>query len=453
MEAGRQRRLLVSMAIAVALAAGCGAHAPADRSPTPTIVFVVLDTVRADHLSLCGYERPTSPELQALANRDNSVSTCRAYAPGDWTLPSHASFFTGRAVTDHGARIATEGPVLADIRVAPLAGSWTTLAEHLGERGYRTVAVSANPVLGEGSGLLQGFAESLVAEDFNTLPGRALVNEVETLLGQAAETSEPLFLFVNIADAHGPWHRVPETVDWLPERTHMSLSLSYDDSPYRRYVRGELDPETTVHAREHYRDVYDWGIYRADRTLGQLLRALTRGGWLDGHHRVVVTSDHGEFLAERGLVGHGGYLHEANNRVPVVFFDSERRPEPLVAPLSGLAPFYLARDGRFTDREPPVAVAFPNVRMRELVGSDVGRYDQTSVGLWREEQKWLWSNGELTRIDLVVDPEESSPHPLEPTEIPARLDREIAALAEMSSRSVEANEALLERLRALGYVD
>ena len=79
-------------------------------------------------------------------------------------------------------------------------------------------------------------------------------------------------------------------------------------------------------------DAYDWGVFRADRTLGMLLDALRRRGRLDGHHRIVVTSDHGEFLAERGLVGHGGFLFEANNRVPVVYYDSAERAGELEEP-------------------------------------------------------------------------------------------------------------------------
>jgi hypothetical protein len=71
--------------------------------PAPTVVFMVLDNVRADHLSLCGYPRPTSPFLESLASE--TTCTCTAQAPGSWTLPSHASYFTGQphaALHDNG---------------------------------------------------------------------------------------------------------------------------------------------------------------------------------------------------------------------------------------------------------------------------------------------------------------------------------------------------------------
>jgi len=452
MKAGLQRALLGATLVVAALVAACAAP-PVDPAPQPTIIFVVLDTVRSDHLSLCGYERPTSPKLEQLVTRAGAASTCRAYAPGDWTLPSHASFFTGRVVTEHGARIARHGPVLADVRVVPLADAHSTLAEQLGERGYQTVAVSANPVLAADSGLLQGFDEWYVAEAFGTLSGRPLVERVEGLLAEVDPRDGPLFLFVNIADAHGPWREIPESIGWLPPRRSLMLALSRQVSPYRRYVLGELDEDQTAAARDHYVDVYDFGVYRADRTLGLLLDSLESGGWLDGHHRLLVTSDHGEFLVERGLVGHGGHLFEANNRIPLIYLDSEQSSLALTEPLSGLAPFYLARDGRFSAGEPPTAVAFPNVRMLRLLGEDLKSYNQTAVGLWSENEKWLWIDGDLQRFDLLADPAETNPESVETSAMPERLDEEIADLATLSSRTPETHEALLEKLRALGYVD
>ena len=74
----------------------------------PNIVMIVLDTIRSDHLSICGYERPTTPVLEDLV-RQAQAATCDAYAPGTWTLPSHASFFTGLSVPDHGAHFGPDG--------------------------------------------------------------------------------------------------------------------------------------------------------------------------------------------------------------------------------------------------------------------------------------------------------------------------------------------------------
>ena len=75
---------------------------------TESIVLVILDTVRADHMSACGYARPTTPFMRELQSRA-TFATCQAYSPGSWTLPSHASFFTGLPVEQHGADASSHG--------------------------------------------------------------------------------------------------------------------------------------------------------------------------------------------------------------------------------------------------------------------------------------------------------------------------------------------------------
>lgn len=119
------------------------------------VLFVVLDTVRADHTSLCGHDRPTTPFLQALAGQQGWSHTCGLVTPGTWTLPSHASFFTGLLPTEH--RLITKGH--------PLPPGVPTLAERFAAEGYQTVLLSANPTLNKASGIGRGF------EVFESSPG------------------------------------------------------------------------------------------------------------------------------------------------------------------------------------------------------------------------------------------------------------------------------------------
>jgi hypothetical protein len=431
-----------------------GCSAPEQVEQQPTVIFVVLDTVRADHLSLCGYERPTSPQLEKLAQREGVFSTCRAYAPGDWTLPSHASFFTGLGVTRHGARISRDGPVLAHMNVTPLADSWSTLAEQLGERGYQSLAVSGNPVLTEDSGLMQGFDHTYAGTVFGQLRGRLLIDRtLELLDSEVDRDGGPLFLFVNIADAHGPWLPVPETLGWIPKQPSLLIDLTRKRSTYSRLLQGKLDEEQFAAARTRYLNAYDYGTFRADRTLGILLRNLEAEGWLDGRYRLVITSDHGEYLAERGLVGHGGSLLEINNRIPLFYFDSESEAISLPDPVSGLTAFYLARDGRMASPPSPLAVAFPNLQIERNLDEEVPGYDKTSVGLWEGDQKWVWADGTLERYDLDADPKELSPESIDPELAPPALQVALQELADLAAQPTEVNEELLEKLRALGYVD
>jgi len=433
-------------------ALGCSAPEPLQEQPT--VIFVVLDTVRADHLSLCGYERPTSPELERLAERPGAFSSCRAYAPGDWTLPSHASFFTGLDASRHGARIASDGPMLAHINVSPLADSYSTLAEQLSERGYQTVAVSSNPVLNYDSGLMQGFDHVEVPAAFGELRSQQLVETVHDLLTSHVDAEAgPLFLFVNIAEAHGPWYPVPERLGWIPPQENLLINMNKEGSTYRRLLLGELTEEEFTAARTHYRNAYDFGVYRADLALSMLLQLLETDGWLDGRYRIVITSDHGEYLTEHGLVGHGGSLLESNNRIPLLYLDSEGAGVDLPEPVSGLAAFYLARDGRLGSPPPPLAVAFPNLQILRVLDQKIEGYDHTSVGLWDGNEKWVWVDGTLERYDLQTDPGELEPEILDPAVAPVALQAALAELAQLDERPAEVNEGLLENLRALGYVD
>ena len=118
------RTLLAGAAL---LATGCNrAHQP----DTPNIVLIVMDTVRADHLSSYGYERPTTPAVDAFAA--DAVRFEHAYSVSSWTLPSHASLFTGLHPTTHGA----------NQRHWRLDERFQTLAEVLGAHGYSTAAFS-----------------------------------------------------------------------------------------------------------------------------------------------------------------------------------------------------------------------------------------------------------------------------------------------------------------------
>ena len=396
-------------------------------------MFVVLDNVRADRLSLCGHDRPTSRRLKKLV-RKGASHTCSAYAPGSWTLPSHASFFTGLDVPAHGAHsLPAGGEQLGrstSESVRPLREGIPTLAEQLAERGYQTHLVSGNPVLSPESGLTRGFERLEVAEKFNTLHGRELERAVKESLAKA-DPDRPLFLFVNIADAHQPWRKVPQKVRWLPTRDAFRLYASKADGFWQRWYRGGLDETEKSATLAHLQDVYDWGIYRADRTLGRVLKAVDSSGWTEPGVRIVITSDHGEFLGEHGLLDHGHYLEDENQRVLLMVAgdDPVRIPD---GPVSATQAFHLVRDGVLTQGDAPVdAVTFPHRQRQEWAGG--GFYGQTAVARWGVDGRQLWTDSD------------DAP--------PAGL----AALAERAVQSgaggSETSEGLLEMLRAAGYVE
>jgi arylsulfatase A-like enzyme len=294
----------------------------------PNVVLLVLDTVRADHLSLYGYGRETSPELERLVTaRDNAVVFPRAYANGTWTVPSHASLFTGRLPHEHGAHFALDGSVRVGFG---LRSSVPTLAEGLQKAGYATLAGYGNHWLRSMQGMGRGFARYLRAPDRDELPfvgealrerflpgllwevakGCARATEVnETLLSMTGPWSagpNPLFVFANYIDAHGPYappapfrgRFAPAT---LEER---SEHLSLEQSPERR---------AQLMAR------YDEEIAYLDHQLGELFRALEEQGLLRNSW-VFVTADHGEAFGEHGVLEHGTTVHEEVVHVPLIVF-------------------------------------------------------------------------------------------------------------------------------------
>ena len=261
----------------------------------PDIVLVVLDTVRADRLSCYGYERPTTPHIDALCQAGDPLRERLLDLQLD--APAHASLFTGLYPIEHGAtqentRLAT-GP--------------STLADILGARGYATFAASANPLVSANTGLDRGFdvfADTWrgAARHGHPEPGRHPNVRAVTGFLDGLPRDQPFFVFVNYVEAHGPYR---------PPEPHRSRFLRGGESPEmlrsalkRDAVGYYLDPATIPPEEfEVLSDLYDGEVARVDALLGGLVDALDRAGRLE-NALLVVTSDHGENLGEHGHFRH-----------------------------------------------------------------------------------------------------------------------------------------------------
>jgi hypothetical protein len=414
---------------------------PAEGGPR-TIVLVIEDTVRADHMSLCGYERPTTPYIKTLVDK-GAVYTCTAYSPGTWTLPSHASYFTGLHTTEH--HVLNKGH--------PLAAEHETLAEHFTARGFQTALVAANPTLNRASGIWQGFAEVRVAKGlYSAWRGPDLAKQLRDVLA-GLDPKQPLFLVVNLFEAHDPYPAIPKGVPWLPKRPSLDVNPAKggDDGPVHRFVRGEMAPQERSDFLAHVIDTYDWGIHEADASLERVIGALGTGGWLDEGFRVVVTSDHGEHLGEHDLVRHDGAPWEGVVRVPVLFYDDTLQAQPtLPEPLSATRVFELLRDGALPADPGEVASA----AMSYEQGTGLTRKD--SVALWPAvDHKLLWIEGEEMILDPRADPAEVSPRSLGADPAAPRLAEHVQALSRSKELAIGqgVNPEMMQMLEAVGYVD
>ena len=404
------------------------------------VLLVVMDTVRSESVGLCGSKRTESLALQALIER-GAAWTCDAYSPATWTLPSHATYFTGLPVMDHnlhrkGLRLPEES---------------TTLAELYAERGYQTVLISANPVLHEQTGLHQGFQVTRVA------PGLASELREEgfaAILKQELarlDANKPLFLFLNIFDAHDPYPAVPKGAAGFEARAPFAYRPNDSDpsNPFFQFMTGTMPPDQRAAYLAHALDTYEWGVQSADRTLGRALKVIEKAGWTEHGVRMVVTSDHGENMGEHGVIRHDGAPWEQVTRVPLLYLDSARKePLALPAPFPAEALFELLRDGALPDPLPtPLAMS---VRYGAVTDP---RYAD-GVALWGSGDKLLWREGAAQRYDLKADPGEQTPLPAEGAQRYGELQQAIAAqqAAKAKAQGAEADAGVVKMLEAVGYV-
>ena len=310
--------------------------AQATRS-RPNVVLISLDTVRADHLELYGYERETAPSLSALARE--SVVFDAAYAPEPWTLPSHMTMMTSLSPLVHGVGSMRERLDRADV----------TLAEQLQSAGYRTVGFVASA---ESSyiGGLRGFADGFDVYSHppnwqNRTLGTSLFELWNRFVagskpGDAGDTTdaaihflerrgqEPFFLFLHYYDAHSDTSKLPyEAPEELIRQVAGSHENHFEGCDARGRCATELlmsyepcgDSPSREIGPEHLRDIiahYDAGIRFVDRQLARLFRTLDELG-IDEHTLIVVTSDHGEEFLEHGRFLHT-QLYEELLRVPLI---------------------------------------------------------------------------------------------------------------------------------------
>lgn len=298
-------------AAALGLVLGC---APAPEAPgrereqPPLVVLVSMDTVRADRTSLNGYERPTTPHLDALAAEGTRFA--HAGAQATQTLLSHKSLFTSK----YPLRLLREasGHDLAELaelrhpwkflvaRFANLASP--SLVERLRAAGYRTEAYTDGGWMRSEMNFHEGFDHyDEEGGGFEQIVPRA-IGALESLA--RAHEPQPLFLFVHAYDAHCPYPtREPMNSRFCAAHPdHLDLE---DKCAKPELLALDLSPADLRAIGDHY----DGGLQSADAWVGDLLAALRRLELFD-EALIVVTSDHGESLGERGEIGHGGHFLE-----------------------------------------------------------------------------------------------------------------------------------------------
>jgi arylsulfatase A-like enzyme len=310
-----------------------GERAARPRDPAVrSVLLIVLDNLRRDHLSLYGYPRRTTPHIDRWAA--GGMVFDRATAATCWTLPSHASLFTGLVPRTHGAHgFRGTGP---GVHAHALPQEETTLAELASREGIATGAVVANAgYLDPRFGVAQGFdtywaetprhrvdfppverlARALDPEGYADAHwayyrDRHITDNVLRWLDGVGDRR--FFLFVNYMDVHAPNHRPPDEVTPYLEGEESFV----DPGLIERGLfleRRQLPEAVRAYRVTHY----DRELTHLDRELDRLFTDLETSG-LAKSTVVLLTSDHGEYFGEHGLTGHSGHLHEEVVAVPLV---------------------------------------------------------------------------------------------------------------------------------------
>jgi arylsulfatase A-like enzyme len=460
----------------VVLGFSAAACAPAE-APRPNILFVVTDTVRADHMTVYGYERPTTPNLKAFA--ETALVFKNARAPSSWTKPSTASMLTGLSAAEHGV----------DGSVARLPAAAITLAETLLDAGYRTGLFSDNPIVSKAFGFAQGYQHRF---DFSnrTLPESKKAQYVEVdgerlrgdspldwtrrfgarrlnneLLGwlEGFGESQPWFAHVQYMDAHWPYAPPVEYRDLFRAGDAVGNPKMIGDAGDEKGV-APLIPGTVLpdEVRQDRIDLYDGSIAHWDNQFGEVLARLEERGRLR-NTIVVVVSDHGEGFYDHEVWDHENSLYDELVRVPFIMKGpgiepghDDRTVTTRVLPmtlleLAGLEPTQLA-DG---------ATLFGEGEDRWT--ARVVHEGRTFQATLEDGHKWIFSGVEGEDVIEVFDLEADAGEQADLSQelearakaIRARLREQMAAerASGLPLDGVVVSESMEEALRALGYVD
>ena len=448
------RRSFLKKSIQSGIAVGlwtAGGCATGSRTSLPNVLLITLDTTRFDRLSCYGYSLPTSPNLDALAAE--SVFYTHAYSTSSWTLPAHASIFTGKLVSSHGAQKDPTGPLKFStgiqgpenwnkIRAQGLSVDETTLAQILKSAGYNTGAVVAGPWMKKVFGLNKGF-DYYNDYGIKKLHGRLAPSVTKAAMHwlQTRDTDNPFFLFLNYFDPHLPY--------FLPQED-ANVFMS-DDRSYTQNERLSL--------------MYSAEIRFMDKHIGVLMDRLKQTGQFD-NTMIVITADHGELWGEHGMMGHGKSLFEPEIHIPqfvkyprgeVAHSVSDVRTQVI-----DIMPLILERLG--TPSPSGIQGTLPGQGVHPLIAEVYPLEFFTSRGdfqaIWDGKYKFvLNSKGNHELYDLDADPDELKnlvdEDSARAAELKSKLTTRLAALPKPGRAGPDQTigEELSETLEALGYLE
>jgi arylsulfatase A-like enzyme len=310
------------------------------RSLKPNILLIVLDTARADHFSCYGYKRETTPNLDKFAS--GGVLFKNAISASSWTLPSHASIFTGKYPSEHGANY--KSPYLDQSNV--------TLAEIVNEHGWYTLGFTGNSWISKKVGMTQGFSffdedvdrigflsnatqlrhlkltKKMIREGYDDMiPYKRYIfpngyRKADEFLPAIIKklkyrsTDRPFFLFINFNDPHTPYEPPKNFRMFVEKGRRFGFRVEFSNLAGKRDRKsGKFHLSKDFY--RHLNDLYDGEVRFVDHYLGKLFAGLKELELWE-NTVIIVTADHGESIGEHGLWDHGHSLYIEQVSVPLI---------------------------------------------------------------------------------------------------------------------------------------
>lgn len=443
----------------VALLTACSGVPPERVDSRPHIVLITLDTLRADALGPYRKGASLTPRIDAFAAQ--SIVFEQAITPIGTTFPAHASLFTGQYPKSHGVR--WNGDSLAE--------DYQTLAEMLAAAGYDTAAFVALPTMLDRGGLGQGFDTWVQRGDASgfSLPGPDVVRQAEQWL-ENLDGDRPILLWAHLFEAHSPYPIGPYARQEFHDAGYDG-PLAEGASTELFYALGEEIP-LTQREQLAVRALYDQQVVDLDRYVGELLDLLSRH-LMDRARLIVLTADHGQSLGEHDAVGHGFLLWQTVLQVPLIIggdaVEKSGVREASLVSLLDLKPTILEAAGIDAEETTggralwpvlaggrlPSRILFAEARaLADNVQHDPN--DAKSLAVFDGSSKLIWRPDGYRFHDLSLDPHEAAGQQAAVTaghrgmiEMAERFSESMTEIADWE----DLDPAVLEELRALGYVD
>lgn len=474
----RLKVVVLVAVIVLAVTTSCGKKPPEKSGSKPNVILITLDTTRKDHLSLYGYGRKTTPNLDKFA-AEGAVFDA-VFSSSSWTVPSHASIMTGLYSKSHGA----------EFEYQHLDPGYPTLAGILSGNGYDTAGFVVSPALNEWYGIGRGFKkyeQSFIKDDPDEKNELEMNAAIFKWLKQD-RGEKPFFLFVNYFDPHNPYRHHEKPVSFVDSAYNGDLNrerVAIGENPERgddRHInerviryRQPLKPEDL----HQLVALYDEEIAYMDYCLGQLLGKLKDDGLLD-NSIVIIVADHGESLTEHFLMSHGRALYKQLIDVPLVIYyppqisagtrvkspaqNVDILPTVLdyagiskIQNVSGVSLRDVIKNGKVDENRVIFAESYPDPSWTKWFSPRFNR--KARVIISRHWKYFLYSDGEEELYNLEKDPEETKNLAACSPAVAKRMKNMLLAfdssLPKMKPRGKTNSgvpEKTKEQLKSLGYL-